>query len=145
MPKAIGNNPDFANQPITVKSTGSSPITSVTVVSPDQRQAARILRLVPPDEGFHFYRAENVLAGVSARSLREFLEKLGTVEVASVEYHFYLGDFEKWIDMLGDGYLSRQIGESKGKSPSGEELRSQLIKKVRSRYETLTKASTRST
>jgi hypothetical protein len=103
------------------------------------------LREVPPNEGFYFYIAEHLPAGISAYSLREFLEKLRTVEAASIDFHFYRGDFEKWIGMLGDGYLSRQIGESKEKSPTGEELRSQLIKKVKSRYETLTKASMRST
>ena len=103
------------------------------------------MREVPPNQGFYFYVAEHLPAGITAYRLSEFLEELRTVEAASIDFHFYRGDFEKWIDMLGDGYLSRQFDELKGKSPSGEELRSQLIKRVRSRYETLTKASTRST
>src|SRR5690242_15240826 len=99
MPEALGNDPDFANRPITtVKSTGSSPTSSVAVASPNRSQAAWILRPVPPDEGFRFYRAENVPAGVSAaHDLRDFLEKLRTVEVVSIEFHFYRGDFERWV------------------------------------------------
>ncbi len=46
--------------------------------------------------------------GVSASSLKEFMEKIMEVNVKSLEFHQGRGDFEKWIaKVLQDVDLSR--------------------------------------
>jgi hypothetical protein len=69
-----------------------------------------ILRMVPAEEGFHFMTEHGVYAGITANSLEDFTAKLRTIDVESVVYHYYRGDFQRWIDeTLGDSDFADQL------------------------------------
>jgi hypothetical protein len=94
---------------------------------------SEMLRTVSIKEAFYFFTGIGQYSGKSATSLVDFSEKLKTVPLKSIEFHFERGDFERWIrETLGDAYLA--IGISKiDKSVQGEALRTGIQKTVESR------------
>ena len=101
----------------------------------DKAASSRILRTVPSHEGFHFFRAPGDSTGKVATSLADFVEKLRTVDIRSVNFHFPRQDFEKWLrDIIGDAELSRRINRIK-KETHGEKLRSEIIQIVKVRID----------
>ena len=100
---------------------------------------AEILRTVPHEEGFHFTTEQGVYTGVTATSLSDFAEKLETIDVNSVMFHYSRGDFQKWInDKLADKALSNQMCFIEPAS-SGEHVRKQLSRMVQKRLTELKK------
>lgn len=74
-------------------------------------------------------------------SLEEFATKIREVETASLEFHFYRGDFEKWTaEVLEDSELTRRIKAVKLLEPVGNNLRDQLDFTVSKRLEELKSA-----
>lgn len=59
--------------------------------------ASKILRTVSTTEAFHFFTDVGQYQGEFAASLADFAEKLKTVPLSSIEFHFKRGDFERWI------------------------------------------------
>lgn len=109
----------------------------------DKSTITRILRVVPSHEGFHFFRAPGDSTGKVATSLGDFVEKLRTVDIRSVNFHFSRQDFEKWLrDIIGDVELSRRIGRVK-KETRGESLRNEIIQTVKKRLEELKEIQTK--
>ena len=103
----------------------------------DKVTVSKILRTVPSNEGFRFFRAPGDSTGKTATSLADFVEKLRTVDVRSVNFHFPRRDFEKWLrDAIGDAELSRRIGRIR-KETHGEKLRSEIIQAVKGRLNEL--------
>ena len=100
-----------------------------------------ILRSVPPQNAFYFYRAIGAPTGAAARNLPDFLGIINTIDITSLQFHLGRGDFENWIKMLGDNTLAKQIGDLKGQRLRGEDLRVQLVDIVKSRLNTLQKTS----
>jgi hypothetical protein len=95
--------------------------------------ASKILRTVPRIEAFHFFTDIGKYDGKSAASLADFFEKLKTVQLKSIEFHFRRGDFERWIrETLGDEYLANGIGRI-DKSVQGEALRTAVQRTVENR------------
>jgi hypothetical protein len=65
----------------------------------------KALKSVPREKAFYFFTSIGNYTGESASSLKEFMEKINEVNVKSLEFHLYRGDFEKWIDeVLEDDY-----------------------------------------
>ena len=94
---------------------------------------SKILRTVPYEEGFHFTTEKGASLGVTATSLSDFANKLETVDVNSVVFHYLRGDFQKWIhDTLGDKALSNQMCFVE-QDASGEKVRKQLHRMVQKR------------
>lgn len=59
--------------------------------------------------------------------MEEFVRKIKEVEVKSLEFHLYRGDFEKWAaDVLEDEQLAHAIRSIQNFKPIGETLRDQL-------------------
>ena len=109
----------------------------------EKAMASRILRVVPSHEGFHFFKALGDASGKTATSLTDFVEKLSTVDIRSVDFHFPRHDFEKWIrDVIGDAELPRRIGKI-GKETHGESLRNEIIQMVKKRLEELKETQTK--
>jgi len=109
----------------------------------DQATVSKILRVVPSNEGFHFFKAPGDSTGKTATSLTDFVEKLRTVDIRSVNFHFPRQDFEKWIrDAIGDAELSRRIGKTR-KETHGESLRNEIIQMVKKRLEELKEIQTK--
>jgi hypothetical protein len=70
--------------------------------------------------------------------LEEFATKIREVPTASLEFHFYRGDFEKWTtEVLEDNELTKRIKAVKLLEPAGNNLRDQLDFTVSKRVEEL--------
>ena len=104
---------------------------------PDKATVSKILRTVPSHEGFHFFKAPGDSTGKVATNLPDFAEKLRTVDIRSINFHFPRQDFEKWLrEIIGDSELSRRISRI-GKENHGEKLRSEVIRIVKARVDEL--------
>jgi len=104
--------------------------------------ASSILREVPPDKAFFFYRAIDSPLYVSARSLTEFLARISTVEPASLAFHSKRRDFENWISMLGDEDLAKRLAGVRGARLRDEPLRAMLYDTTKSRIQQLSRIGT---
>jgi hypothetical protein len=98
---------------------------------PNKKTSREILSSVPYENGFHFYITIGKYTGITANSLSEFSEKLKTIPVESVLFHFQRDDYQKWIrNTIGDEELAARIDQLK-KWPSwssDENLRKELVK-----------------
>jgi hypothetical protein len=98
---------------------------------------SRIQRSVPEQEGFHFYLAIGEPTGEIAVSLADFVKKLETIDVRSVNFHFPRKDFEKWIrGVIGDAELALRIGRIR-LGIQGEALRNEIVRVVKVRLNEL--------
>jgi hypothetical protein len=87
----------------------------------------KALKSVPREKAFYFFTSIGNYTGENASSLKEFMEKINEVNVKSLEFHLYRGDFEKWIDeVLEDAQLAEEIRKLKRANLTGESLRNQL-------------------
>jgi hypothetical protein len=99
---------------------------------------ARILRKLPRENAFYFFTSIGNYTGENASSLEEFVDKVGEVNVKSLEFHLYRGDFEKWVsEVLEDEKLAEEIKGLKNLKPVGDTLRTQLCLIVSKRFEKL--------
>ena len=107
----------------------------------NQELASRILRTVPIQEAFLFFTDIGQYNGEFAPSLSDFCEKLKSVPLKSIEFHFKRGDYERWIrDTLGDEHLTNRISKI-DRSTQGEELRTTIQRIAKNRLDQL-KAAT---
>jgi hypothetical protein len=96
------------------------------------------LKIVPREKAFYFFTSIGNYTGASALSLKEFMEKINEVNVKSIEFHLYRGDFEKWVsDVLQDGELAGDIRRLQRLNLAGEPLRNQLFLTVSRRLKRL--------
>jgi hypothetical protein len=101
--------------------------------------ASRTLRVVPREKAFYFFTSIGNYTGESAGSLKEFMEKVNGVNVKSLEFHLYRGDFEKWTsDVLQDETLASEIRRLQRLNLTGDTLRNQLSATVSKRLKQLT-------
>jgi hypothetical protein len=93
-------------------------------------KARRALSTVNYDCGFHFYTAIGDYTGVTAVSLQDLAEKMHSISLRSVRFHFERGDFQRWIrTLLCDSELAEIIGLIKPHF-SDEALRREIIAKI---------------
>ena len=105
-------------------------------------QTQRILRKLPRENAFYFFTSIGNYTGVSADSLEEFVKKILEVNVKSLEFHTYRGDFQKWVEgTLEDKALSDEIRKLQQSKPLGNELRDNLYLAVSKHFEKLKKSS----
>ena len=98
----------------------------------------RILRQLSRNSAFYFFTSVGNYTGHRAMSFEEFANKIRDVEITSLEFHLYRGDFEKWADeVLEDRELSERISAVKLLEPAGNALRDQLDFTVTKRLEEL--------
>lgn len=110
--------------------------------APNKAPVKNILRNLAGHEAFHFYIGIGKPINKTATSLMDFAEKLRTVDVRSVDFHFQRQDFEKWLkDTVGDDQLSRRIGGIERKI-SGEALRNEIIKIIKGRADEIKRTQT---
>ena len=89
---------------------------------------SRALQAVPFENGFHFAKPDGGYTGKTAISLFDFENKLKTIDLESIEYHFRRQDFQKWIgDILGDEELVSRINKIEF-NLSEEPLRKELLR-----------------
>jgi hypothetical protein len=122
---------------------GFALVSNPSVSGPDVRKSvlnkdlvSKILRSVPEQEGFHFYLAIGEPTEETAVSLADLVEKMETVDVRSVNFHYPRKDFEKWIrQVIGDAELALRLGRI-GRirvGIQGEALRNEIIRAVKVR------------
>jgi hypothetical protein len=100
--------------------------------------SARILRTLSRENAFYFFTSFGNYSGHRAMSLEEFAHKIDEVELSSLKFHLYRGDFEKWItEVLEDKELVKRISDLKHLEPIGNALRDQLVFTVSKRLEEL--------
>jgi len=98
----------------------------------------RILRKLPRENAFYFFTSIGNYTGVNAASLEEFIEKIKEVNIKSLEFHLYRGDFQKWADKtLEDRELAEKIRGLQTLKPIGNTLRDQLYFIASKRFEEL--------
>jgi len=103
----------------------------------DPALASSILRTVPIQEAFMFFRNIDKYTGENASSLSEFLEQLMKVQLKSIEFHFKRRDFERWIRLiLNDKYLANEISNI-DRTMQGEDLRTIIHRMVKKRLDQL--------
>jgi hypothetical protein len=97
--------------------------------------ALKELLPVPQGNEFFFNIAIGQYTGLSARSLKEFLEILGRVNARSLEFHVSRSDFEKWIVVVfNDTELANAFMKARESKLSGENLRKELQSATTARY-----------
>ena len=101
----------------------------------NEKMNLRILRTLPREKAFYFFTSIGNYTGESATSLKEFTDKINEVNVKSLEFHFYRGDFEKWTaEVLEDEELAEDVQKLQKLSLTGDELRLRLYTTVSRRY-----------
>jgi len=109
---------------------GISPLISSSI--------ARILRKLSRENAFYFFTSIGNYTGENAASLEEFVNKIREVNVKSLEFHLYRGDFEKWVaEVLEDKELAEEIKSLQNLKPVGDALQGQLYLIVSKRFEKL--------
>lgn len=100
---------------------------------------SKILRTLPREKAFYFFTSIGNYTGESAESLKEFMKKINEVNVKSLEFHLYRGDFSKWAaEVLEDNELAEELRRLQGSNLSGDSLRNQLYTRVSRHYKELT-------
>jgi len=93
---------------------------------------------VSRENAFYFFTSIGNYTGENAASLEEFVKKIGEVNAKSLEFHFYRGDFEKWVaEVLEDRELAEEIKGLQNLKPVGDSLRGQLHLIVSKRFDKL--------
>jgi hypothetical protein len=99
----------------------------------EKQKNLNLLNTVPIENGFHFYKEQGNYTGLTANGTVEFAEKLQTVPIESIKFHFQRKDFQEWFtNTIGDKELSKRIEQIKAGSQD-ENLRKELSKTVQSR------------
>lgn len=100
--------------------------------------SSKVLRAVSREQAFYFFTSIGNYTGVSASSLKEFMDKINEVNLKSLEFHLFRGDFEKWInEVLEDKILAEEFKKLHGITLSGDFLRNRLFAIVSKRYKEL--------
>jgi predicted transcriptional regulator len=99
------------------------------------KAAIKAFTPVPEEMGFHFYNGMNQPTALTARTLEEFYRIIKKINVDSLEFHLYRGDFEKWLkEACKDSELAEKIGDVKAANLKSEDLRAELLKVLDSKY-----------
>ncbi len=107
--------------------------------SASSRSVLDVLRTVPNENAFYFYRGEGTPSGIKASSLQEFLSRIESADSQSLYFHSQRHDFENWIRMLGDPTLAKQMQTVASQNLTPDELKSKLVRIVRMRVGKLKK------
>jgi hypothetical protein len=84
-------------------------------------------RELSKEKAFYFFTSIGNYTGESAASIEDFLKKIKHIDIKSIEFHLYRGDFEKWVaENIEDKELAEQIKKLQDQNLTGEKLRNQL-------------------
>lgn len=99
------------------------------------KNALKVLTPIPEELGFQFYYNIDRPAGLFIDTLEDFYIVIKQVNVESLEFHLYRGDFENWLkDGFKDPPLALEFGKVRTVGLKGEELRSELLKILDENY-----------
>ena len=98
------------------------------------KDAEKVNRALSNQESFYFYDAIGHPTGEKAVSLTDFAGKIETINLSVISFHFYRGDFERWIrNTLNDPVLASRLCPDDKQIISGESLRRFIADQVRTR------------
>ena len=101
--------------------------------------ALRALTPVPKEMAFHFYTEVGQPTGFSAQTLMDFYEIVKRVPAASLEFHLYREDFEKWVRAaFSETALAEEVASLKRAGLKGENLRQALLTAVQAKFPSYT-------
>ena len=100
--------------------------------------AQKILNQIALENAFYFYTDIDQSTGIYSNSLLDFYEKMKSIDIKSVEFHYSRSDFRKWLSHLGDIELIKKIELLQNQKISGENLRKKLLEIIQSRIKELT-------
>jgi predicted transcriptional regulator len=90
---------------------------------------------VPEDNEFIFYVGIGQPTGLQARTIKDFYEMVKQVDMASLEFHLYRGDFENWIrSACNDAAFADELANMKQAQLKGEALRAEITRTAEARY-----------
>ncbi len=99
------------------------------------KAAIKVFTPVPDELSFHFYFGIDQPTDLTAKTLQEFYMAIKQVNVSSLEFHLYRGDFENWLkEACKEPELAAEIGGIKAAELKGEELRAELLKALDAKY-----------
>ena len=99
------------------------------------KAALKAFPLVLKEMGFHFYYGIDQPSEFTAESLEQFYRVIKQVEVESVEFHLYRGDFGNWFrEVFKDPEFNDELERLKTDGLKGEELRAELLKALDTKY-----------
>jgi DNA-binding Lrp family transcriptional regulator len=95
----------------------------------------KAIAIVPANMAFNFYLEVDQPTNMSARTIKEFYKAIKQVPAASLEFHLYRGDFEKWIQSaVNDPAFAHIFAEMKKSELKGDPLREEIAKATETRY-----------
>ncbi len=104
-------------------------------------QPANLLNTVPFEKAFQFFIELGKNTGITASSTVEFAEKLQTIPIQSVAFHFQRQDFQRWFkNVVGDEELAKKIDQINIWVHDDENLRKELSETVQNHIAELTKS-----
>lgn len=99
------------------------------------RAVLKVFKIVPKEMGFHFYYGVDQPSEFTAESLKQFYRDIKQVNVESIEFHLYRGDFGNWFtEVFKDPEFNGELDRLKTDGLKGEELRAELLKALDSKY-----------
>ena len=102
-----------------------------------QECAKQLLSKTLQEKAFHFYAGIGKPLNTYAHGLPEFSEKLAQIDTASIEFHLYRDDFQKWFFDIGDTELTKKMALLKERGMHGEQLRTKLHEIIEKRCKAL--------
>lgn len=105
----------------------------------DEQMLGKIMRKVPQENAFYFYTMIDQPLGIYSDNIIDFCEKIRSIDIRSIEFHMARGDFESWINYLGDIELAERLKLVKETTLTGEVLREKIYAVLKSRCDELLK------
>jgi len=103
-------------------------------------KTAKVLRTVKSEEAFQFYEAVGRPTGERATSLLDFLEKIKTVKLESLEFHLQRKDFQNWLrKTIGDSELARKV--ERMRKPNDDSMRTRIHSTIEEHLKELRKGA----
>jgi len=105
-------------------------------ISEKGKNALRAFTPLEENLSFHFYTRIGYPTVFSAQSLADFYRLSEQIEVESLEFHLYRGDFQNWLkDVYCDEELAQNLQKLKDADVKGENLRNELLCKIDQKYD----------
>ena len=99
------------------------------------KAALKAFTPVPKEMGFHFYYGMDRPSEFTSESLEQFYGVIKQVNVESIEFHLYRGDFGNWFkEVLKDPEVTDELDRLKTEGLKGEELRAELLKGLDAKF-----------
>jgi hypothetical protein len=83
---------------------------------------------IPDGIEFQFYTDINSYTGLSAKSVKDFIEFVWIIDEEVIKFHLNRGDFEQWfINIFNEKDLADIIAKIDKKEKDGEVIRKKLL------------------